>query len=179
VHGESCGPDCSQEPGAQLMAELGAIDQADERRARLRANFQMCDNAAMEYLGVKLQAGEAGNWQALLEDLQALMQERLEAGKELLKYLLAAGEINVLDRKIVEKVKSGECDPSFLNVLQINLQDAEQNIDNEEQGGSQVARRSQAHLFYPHKRMPSTRVRVRVYVCAQTRARVCLSWSAL
>ena len=27
----------------------------------------------------------------------------------------------MLDRKIVEKVKSGECDPSFLNVLQVPL----------------------------------------------------------
>ena len=41
------------------------------------------------------------------------------SGKELLATLLASGEINVLDRKIVEKVKSGECDPSILNVLQV------------------------------------------------------------
>jgi hypothetical protein len=50
--------------------------------------------------------------------------------------LLASGEINVLDRKIVEKVKNGECDPSFLNVLQINLQDAEENASAED--GDQV-----------------------------------------
>ena len=83
------------------------------------------------------QAGEQGHWNALLEDLQALMQERLEAGKELLSSLLASGEINVLDRKIVEKVKSGECDPSFLNVLQINLQDA-YDKQNEEDGSQRV-----------------------------------------
>ena len=124
-------------PGAALMARLGAIDDGAERRAALRENFQACDNDAMEFLGAKLQAGETGNWPALLGDLQDLMQERLEAGKELLSSLIASGEINVLDRKIVEKVKSGECDPSFLNVLQINLQDAEQNMSNEEQGGSQ------------------------------------------
>jgi predicted peroxiredoxin len=34
----------------------------------------------MQFLGTKLQAGEAGNWQALLLDLQQLMEERLEAG---------------------------------------------------------------------------------------------------
>jgi hypothetical protein len=115
----------NQEPGAALMAKLGELADQDKRRAMLRENFQQCDEEAMAYLGAKLQSGERGNWQALLVDLQELMQERLEAGKELLMNLLASGEINVLDRKIVEKVKNGECDPSFLNILQINLQDAE------------------------------------------------------
>ena len=118
------------------MAKLGAISDSVERRAMLRENFQACDDAAMKFLAGKLQSEDAGNWQALLGDLQALMTERLEAGKLLLMELLASGEINVMDRKIVEKVKSGECDPSFLNVLQINMQDAEQNQDQED--GSQV-----------------------------------------
>lgn len=121
-----------QEPGAALMEKLGAIADTDERRALLRDNFQACDDPAMQYLAAKLQAGAEGHWQALLSDLQSLMSERLEAGKGLLMDLLASGEINVLDRKIVEKVKSGECDPSFLNVLQINLQDASQNQDQED-----------------------------------------------
>ena len=125
-----------QEPGAALMAMLGAIADGNERRALLRDNFQACDDPAMQFLAAKLQAGAEGHWEALITDLQALMTERLEAGKGLLTDLLASGEINVLDRKIVEKVKSGECDPSFLNVLQINLQDAERNQDQED--GSQV-----------------------------------------
>jgi len=132
THDGSCGPACGQEPGAVLMAKLGALDDADERRAAVRENFQQCDDAAMEYLAARLQAGEEGNWQALLLNLQEMMQERLEAGKELLVALLASGEINVLDRKVVEKVKSGECDPSFLNVLQINMQDAQANADQED-----------------------------------------------
>ena len=125
-----------QDPGAALMAKLGAIADGNERRALLRDNFQACDDPAMQFLAAKLQAGAEGHWEALITDLQALMTERLEAGKGLLTDLLASGEINVLDRKIVEKVKSGECDPSFLNVLQINLQDAERNQDQED--GSQV-----------------------------------------
>jgi hypothetical protein len=133
----------SQEPGAALMAKLGEVADQDKRQAMLRENFQQCDEAAMAYLGAKLQSGERGNWQALLVDLQELMQERLEAGKDLLMNLLASGEINVLDRKIVEKVKNGECDPSFLNVLQINLQDAEANAAKDD---PQVASRSGMNL---------------------------------
>ena len=132
THDEACGLACGQTPGAAIMAKLGAIDDANERTAAVRDNFQDCDDTAMEFLAARLQAGDAGNWQALLLDLQEIMQERLVAGKELLVALLASGEINVLDRKVVEKVKSGECDPSFLNVLQINMQDAQENADQED-----------------------------------------------
>lgn len=124
----------------------------NKRRALLRDNFQACDDPAMQFLAAKLQAGAEGHWEALLTDLQALMTERLEAGKGLLTDLLASGEINVLDRKIVEKVKSGECDPSFLNVLQINLQDAEQNQDKED--GSQVVARYLLSLLLGNECLP-------------------------
>lgn len=51
----------------------------------------------------KAEEGDEG-WEALLKDLQTLTKERLESAKKLLGSLLDSGEINVLDRKIVEGV---------------------------------------------------------------------------
>jgi hypothetical protein len=50
THDESCGPACSQEPGAVLMEKLGAIDSSDDRRAMLRGNFQQCDGVPYIYI---------------------------------------------------------------------------------------------------------------------------------
>ncbi len=49
----------------------------------------------------------------------------MSAGKNTLLELLSAGEITVLDSKITKFVKTGVIDPAFLNVLNLNLEDAQ------------------------------------------------------
>jgi hypothetical protein len=39
------------------------------------------------------------------------------AGRDLLNDLIASGELNVLDRKIVEAVKTDKIDPAFMQAI--------------------------------------------------------------
>ena len=39
------------------------------------------------------------------------------AGRDLLNDLIASGELNILDRKIVEAVKTDKIDPAFMQVM--------------------------------------------------------------
>jgi len=61
-------------------------------------------------------ASEGGVWGELLMELQLMTRERMEAGRDLLNDIIASGELNILDRKVVEGVKQGKIDPAFVQV---------------------------------------------------------------
>jgi len=98
----------------------------------VRKNYYLMNEEAMQFLAGRLQEEpQNSKWKDLLSDIQTLTNERLENGKKLLVDLLNSGEINVLDRRIVENVKSGEIDPAFLIVLDMNINDAQMKATDE------------------------------------------------
>lgn len=56
--------------------------------------------------------------------LQAVLDERLASGRELLASLLEAGELRKLDAEIGKACRAGKLDMGFFTVLDMNLKDA-------------------------------------------------------
>ncbi|EKX40126.1 hypothetical protein GUITHDRAFT_113862 [Guillardia theta CCMP2712] len=110
----------------EMMKRISDMEDSEARMAEVRRSFHLMNEEAMQFLAGRLQEeSDSSKWQNLLGDIQKLTNERLENGKKLLVDLLNSGEINVLDRRIVENVKSGEIDPAFLIVLDMNINDAQ------------------------------------------------------
>jgi hypothetical protein len=66
---------------------------------------------------------------SMAQQLNQMLQARLDLAKSTLQELLSAGEIRKLDNLIGSAARSGRLDVAFFNVLTVNLQEAMQNND--------------------------------------------------
>lgn len=99
----------------KLLDSIVSLPSAGERKTMLKEQYQLLDNDGIGTV-VERAEKEGDVWAEMLEELKSMTTERMLQGRDLLNDMLASGEINILDRKIVENVKAGKIDPAFLQV---------------------------------------------------------------
>jgi hypothetical protein len=129
--------------------ELAAVQDLVQRSSNTNTPLQELVADALPTMHpsfiIKLRAvtesNETGDTLQVARALQRILDSSLAGGREVLAELLHAGEIRKLDAAIGKFARQGRLDMAFFQVLSLNLQDASQEHEEEEEDGrSQILR---------------------------------------
>jgi len=126
-------------------------EQANENETMLRELLVEALPAMPPQLVVKLMQSQNVKEQPLQivsMTLKEVMDENLSSAKEVLANLLEAGEIRKLDNEIGKACRAGKLDMAFFTVLNMNLEDARMQENEESEGEGQSSRSSILQHIY-------------------------------